>query len=194
MNEIDRFLICCDLLIEDDIEYILHTQQPRVLFKVYLKDPDNYESVDFKMVQEYDRFADFSQKQIDEFMEAMRDWYIDVRKEYAGEDLFIDRPPPEEFSYAGLDDAYFMLLMNNEKGEIPKQEEIDAIEELDYVRVSKNGEMFWCKVWNIDKLKNTLFVIIYQELLLTPIHGLKGNDGIIIEHHHIYEIGKSGLA
>lgn len=189
MDALDKFLICYDLLPEDDLEYIFHTQQPRVLFKVLQENPDDYKKVDFEIVQEYDPLADCSQQQIDDIMEEMKEWYIDVCKSYNGDDI-PELKTPVDFKYVELDDAYFMSLMNNEYHEFPKPEKIETVSEMDYVKVSKNGEQFWCMVWYINKSRNELFVAIYEELLLTPLHGLKHNDGIIIEPHHIYEISR----
>lgn len=188
----ERFLSCFDPIDDDDIEYIYHTQKPRVLFKLIRSSLEHYKYDDYEIVEEYDSLEMCTKEQIEELMTALKNWRIEMYYQYHGNED--EEMEYEEYTYGynivELDDAYMTNFINNEGYNLPTKEELDSIDLLDKVKVSKMGEKFWCVVMEHSLTRNSFLSIIREDLYYTSGHGLKLSDLIVIEKQHIYEIEK----
>lgn len=189
MATIPKFLICDNPMAEDGQEYILHTQEPKVLFKVIIGD-DN--TIEFVVAQEYDKLSDLSAKRLDGLMSRMARWFLEYDKymDKVENELenHIDHTPLDRFKRVNLEDAHAMSIISSNTFEVPSNEEINQIEEGDYVKVCTAGERFWCQVVYVHKEAAEIYAIIDNDLINTEEHDLNNGDGIIIKSENIYAI------
>lgn len=189
MEKLPKFLSCNNPLADNFLDYILHTQKPKALFKVL--ENDKKELTIFETLQEIDRFSDFTVQQIEALMKDLRQFYVDQENFMAGAvPVFMITPLYEEARIVALEDAHALNLLDSKTYEIPPHDIIERVTFSNYVKVCYKGQMFWCIVADVDRKGNRILAYITEELLFLQKHGLDQGDGIIIKIQHIFEIQK----
>lgn len=80
MTNLPKFMVACDPIQDEDTEYIIHTQPPRLVTVVI----DGDEEITFQVVQYTDdlvqMYGDKADAELEKIMQEMADWYASYQE------------------------------------------------------------------------------------------------------------------
>lgn len=180
MAKYPKFLIAENPMAEYGQEYVLHTQKPRMLFKVIEDDKGNFT---FEIVDQIDEEND--PVKLSGLIRRLTDWWLaylewEENNQDSEKEPFIKIP--------ALEDAHAMSLMHGSTFTIPSNERLSNLECGDLVKICASGERFWAKIHLVNQDNKILIAEVDNELVNTEEHGLIYGNLIQLGYHNIYAI------